>query len=172
MAAQAVSTQRLLLRRWQARDRAPFAAMCADPEVMRFIGSGNIMTEEQVAADIATYEASWKANGFGQFAVELRQTGQFIGFAGLGDHTLLPRYASFTEIGWRISRNVWGKGYATEAAKAAMDFGVDNCGLSDIVSVCQTENIASERIMQTLGLKLDRTGVAPNNGRAIKIYTL
>ncbi len=172
MTAQTVSTQRLLLRRWQARDRAPFAAMYADPEVMRFIGSDNIMTEGQVAADIATYETFWDENGFGQFAVELRQTGQLIGFVGLAEHTLLPEYASFTEIGWRFARHVWGKGYAKEAAKAAMDFGVNNCGLSDIVSVCHIENIASERIMQTIGLKLDRTSVAPNNGRSIKIYTL
>lgn len=138
---------------------------------MRFIGSGIIMTDEQVAADISTYETSWDVNGFGQCAVELRETGQFIGFAGLGVHTLLPEYVSFTEIGWRFSRDVWGRGYATEAAKAAMEFGVDNCGLSNIVSICQTENIASERIMQTLGLKLNRTGVAPNNGRPIKFFT-
>lgn len=166
-----IITERLLLRRWQPRDYAPFAAMCADPEVMRFIGSGATMTDDQVAADIATYEASWETNGYGQFAVELNQTGQFIGFAGLGVHTLLPEFVSFTEIGWRFALNIWGNGYATEAAKAVMDFALNTAGLHDMVSVCQTDNVASEQIMLKIGMSLEKEDMAPNNGRPIKIYT-
>ncbi|MEM8541405.1 MAG: GNAT family N-acetyltransferase [Pseudomonadota bacterium] len=172
MTAQAISTERLLLRRWKPRDYAPFAEMCADPEVMRFIGSGAIMTGDQVAADIEKYEASWEADGYGQFAVELKRTGTFIGFAGLGVFALLPEYASFTEIGWRFTRKCWGNGYATEAAKAVMAFAQKNRGLDNIVGVCQTQNVASERVMQKIGMSLERDSIAPNNGRSIRIYTL
>ena len=167
-----IQTERLLLRRWKPQDYAPFAEMCADPEVMRFIGSGTLMTSDQVAADIAKYEASWEANGYGQFAVELKRTGEFIGFAGLGVFALLAEYASFTEIGWRFTRKSWGNGYATEAAKAVIEFAQNNRGLHDIVSVCQIQNAVSERIMQKIGMSLERDSIAPNNGRPIRIYTL
>ena len=89
----------------------------------------------------------------------------------MGSHTLLSEYASFTEIGWRLARNVWHRGYATEAAKAVMKFAVNNRRIFDIVSVCQTDNIASQRIMKKIGLTLDRIDVAPNFGRPIQIFT-
>ena len=170
MAKTEIFTNRLLLRRWRESDVLPFAQICADVEVMRHIGSGNPMTLTQVHADIATYEACWHHHGFGQFAVELKASKRFIGFAGLGNHTLLPQFQFFTEIGWRFARNVWGQGYATEAAKAVLEYANIGHGITDIISICQVDNLASERVMQKIGLVSAGENVAPNSGRKIKIY--
>lgn len=95
-----IRTERLLLRRWRQADLEPFADMCADEKVMRHIGPGTAMTAAQVRADIENYALCWDTNGYGQFAIEKNDDGQFIGFAGLSPHTLFHQYQNFTEIGW------------------------------------------------------------------------
>lgn len=167
-----IETERLVLRMWHSDDFVPFATMCADPKVMQFIGSGAVMTSGQVAVDIESYKNYWQIKGYGQFALIHKSTQKFIGFAGLGDHVLLPQYHSCAEIGWRLAQEFWGQGYAIEAAKAVLDFGIRHHQLFDIVSVCQTGNLSSERIMQKIGMIFEGETIAPNNGRAINIYRL
>ena len=165
-----INTDRLLLRRWREDDVEPFAAVCSDPEVMRYIGSGATRTCAQARISIHDYEREWEENGFGLFAVELLEDGRFLGFAGLTEPTFLPEIMPAVEIGWRFARQTWGNGYASEAARAALDFGLQKVGLSEIVGIYQTENQASGRILEKLGMCFDREAVDPTCGRSIRVY--
>lgn len=172
MTYQEIKTDRLLLRRWQNSDLNPFCTMCTDPDVMKHIASGQTMSAQQVARDIAKYESEWDRNGYGIFAIQLRSSGKFVGYAGLSDLTLIADAEPAVEIGWRLAREYWGKGLASEAAEAALAFGLNKCKLSNIVSICQIANTASERIMRKLGLVFDHETIAPDCGRTIKVYRL
>lgn len=165
-----INTDRLLLRRWRDEDVEPFAAMCSDPEVMRYIGSGATRTRAQAQTSIQAYECEWEKNGFGLFAVELLEDGRFLGFTGLAEPSFLPEIMPAVEIGWRLARQNWGKGYASEAAQAALNFGLENLGLSEIVGIHQTENRASGRIMEKLGMHFDRETIDPTCGRSIRVH--
>lgn len=165
-----IRTDRLLLRRWGKNDVAPYAAICADPEVMRYIASGAVRTLDQSRLEVLAFEQSWEEKGYGLFAVERLSDGQLIGFTGLSIPTFLPEILPAVEIGWRYSRSCWGMGYATEAARAALDFGLNELGLLEIVSIHQVGNDASGRIMTKLGMTFDREAVDPSCGRAIHIY--
>ena len=165
-----IMTDRLLLRRWRDDDVAPFAAMCADPEVMRYIGSGATRTRAQVQASIEAYERGWEENGFGLFVVERLEDGRFLGVTGLSEPTFLPEIMPAVEIGWRFARQSWGNGYASEAALAALDFGLVKLGIPEIVSIHQVDNHASGRIMQKLGMRFDRETLDQTCGRLVRVY--
>lgn len=152
-AAQAIDTERLLLRRWRRRDRKPFAALNADPEVMEHFPSR--LTRDQSDAMVDRLEELFKSQGFGLWALEVKQTGEFIGFTGLNQ---VPFHAHFTpavEIGWRLARSAWGHGYATEAARAALAFGFDVVGLEEVVSFTATTNVRSQAVMRRIGMSRD-----------------
>lgn len=165
-----LDTDRLRLRPWRSEDHAPYAAICADPEVMRHIGTGATRTAEQASRAIRAFEAGWEERGYGLFAVELKRSGALIGFTGFSSPDFLPEILPSVEIGWRFARACWGVGYATEAAAAALSFGVMELGLTDIVSICQIGNHASERIMRKLGMTLDRRTIDPSCGRRVAVY--
>jgi RimJ/RimL family protein N-acetyltransferase len=167
-----ISTPRLVLRRWREDDVAPMSAINADPVVMRFISDGSVRDEQQTKAGIEAWERGWNRRGFGLFALELRATGELIGFAGLNVPEFLPEVMPAVEIGWRLGRPFWGRGLATEAARAALRFGLFECGLERIVSVAQVGNDASERIMSKLGMRLERETVAPNSGRPVRVHAI
>ena len=146
-------TERLLLRRWQDSDREPFAALNADPRVMEFLPA--LLSRQESDAMIDRLEAHFERHGFGLWAVET-DDGSCAGFVGLS----VPRFdASFTpcvEIGWRLGPEHWGKGYATEGARAALAFGFDTVGLSEILSFTVPANIGSRRVMEKIGMSCDR----------------
>ena len=167
-----LETPRLLLRRWRDDDVLPFAAINADPEVMRWIGDGSVRDEEQTRANIEAWEQLWEAEDFGLFAVELRSSGELVGFTGLAVPHFLPEVMPAVEIGWRLGRPYWGRGLATEAARAAIRYGFRERELERIVSIVQVGNGASERIMVKLGMRLDRELVAANSGRPTRVYAL
>ncbi len=121
-------------------------------------------------ASIKTFEEGWKEKGFGLFAVERLEDGKLIGFAGLSEPAFLPEIMPAIEIGWRFARHSWGKGYATEAARAALDFGLFTLRIPEIVSIYQVENRASGRIMAKLGMHFDRQTLDPSCGRAVDVY--
>lgn len=146
--------------------------MCSDPAVMQYIGNGSTLTAEQTSLAIALFEREWNERGFGLFSVESKQTGDLIGFTGLSCPDFLPEVLPSVEIGWRFSRSSWGKGYASEAATAALSFGGNELGITDIVSICQVGNGASVRIMQKLGMVFDRKTIDPTCGREIEVYRL
>jgi RimJ/RimL family protein N-acetyltransferase len=163
-------TDRLLLRRWRDDDVKPFAAICADPEVMCYIGSGAVRSIEQTRASILAFERDWEKKGYGIFALEILESGQLIGFAGLSEPNFLPEIMPAVEIGWRLSRAAWRKGYATEAARAALNFGLTVLSLPEIVSIYQVANEASGRIVQKLGMKFDRETIDPSCGRRVRVF--
>lgn len=163
-------TERLLLRRWRFDDIEPFAAMCRDPEVMRYIGAGNTRTRQQTEKSIEAFEREWDERGFGLFAVEILENKAFIGFTGLSEPTFLPEIMPAVEIGWRLAREHWGRGYATEAAKAALKLGMEDLRLPAIVSIFQIENAASRNVIEKLGMHFDRQALDPTCNRLIEVY--
>lgn len=165
-----IETGRLLLRDWKVGDLDPYARMCADPAVMRWIGSGQTKTPDQCAEAIRQFEDHWSRLGFGLFAVEVKGNRNFIGFAGLATPEFLPEVLPAVEIGWRLARNAWGRGYGTEAARACMEFGFKDVGLAEIVSIHQIGNDASERIMKKIGMQFDRRTIDPSCDRAVNVY--
>jgi RimJ/RimL family protein N-acetyltransferase len=167
-----ISTPRLVLRRWREDDMAPMSAINADPEVMRWIGDGSVRDEQQTKAAIEEWERTWDRHGFGLFALELRASRELIGFTGLGVPEFLREVMPAVEIGWRLGRPFWGRGLATEAARAAVRFGLIDCGLEQIVSIAQVGNDASEHIMAKLGMRLGRETVDPACGRPVRVHAI
>ena len=163
-------TDRLVLRRWRNADIAPFAAICADEEVMRYIGDGSTRTREQAAASVARFESDWEKKGYGLYAVAYRDDDRLIGFAGFSQPDFLPEIMPSVEIGWRFGREHWGHGYATEAAREALKYGLDELRLTTIVSVFQSANEASRRIVRKLGMQFDRQTCDPSCGRPVEVY--
>jgi ribosomal-protein-alanine N-acetyltransferase len=148
-----IATERLVLRRWRDADREPFAALNADPEVMEHFPAR--LTREQSDEMIDRLEALFDAQGFGLWAVEVAATGEFIGFTGLNRVPFQAPFSPAVEIGWRLSRQAWGHGYATEAARAVLAFGFETAGLDEIVSFTATTNLRSQAVMRRLGMTHD-----------------
>jgi RimJ/RimL family protein N-acetyltransferase len=145
-------TERLVLRRWQESDLAPWAAVNADPEVREHLGE--VLSRERSDASVAAFQADFDRRGYGWWAVEVRATGEFVGFAGLDD---VDDEAPFTgvEIGWRLARSAWGHGYATEAARAVLEFGFDALGLAEILALTTATNVRSQAVMRRIGMTHD-----------------
>ena len=143
-------TPRLRLRRWRASDLDPFAAMNADLRVMEFLPTP--LDRRATEAMIARAEASFEANGFGLWAVELREGGSFGGFVGLLRPTFQAPFTPCVEIGWRLAPEIWGRGYATEGARAVLRHGFDTLAFDEILSWTAPTNVRSRRIMTKLGM--------------------
>lgn len=144
-------TERLLLRQWRATDRAPFAALNADAKVMRHFPAP--LTRAQSDAFAERCQREIEDHGWGSWASECRDTRTFIGFVGLrAVHADLP-FAPGVEIGWRLARAYWGRGLATEGARAALRVGFERLGLDDIVSFTAAVNLRSWALMERLGMR-------------------
>jgi RimJ/RimL family protein N-acetyltransferase len=148
-----LETPRLVLRPWRPEDRPPFAAMNADPEVMRHFPAP--MTPEASDGFAARVEADMAARGWGLWALETRADGAFIGFTGLQPVSFEAPFAPAVEIGWRLARPAWGKGYATEAAREAVRFAFADLGLEALVSFTATTNVRSIAVMERIGMTRD-----------------
>jgi len=148
-----LETERLILRRWRDEDLDAFAAMNADPEVMRFIGDGHVHDRAEAAEMLAALRRSWDEHGFGRWAVERRSDGAFVGFCGVGFVGAFPELLAEPEIGWRLRRSLWGLGYATEAAIASRDDFFRTTGYDHLISLSNPRNVGSERIMEKIGMR-------------------
>jgi RimJ/RimL family protein N-acetyltransferase len=144
-------TERLLLRRWRLSDRAPSAALNADPEVVRYFQRP--LTPSDHLADMA--DEDLKRQGWGLWALEQQATGRFIGFTGLARPTFEAPFTPAIEIGWRLARTAWGRGFATEAACAAVAFAFEELGLEELVSFTAEPNARSRAVMRRLGMRHD-----------------
>jgi RimJ/RimL family protein N-acetyltransferase len=147
-----VRTDRLLLRRWGHSDREPFAAMNQDPEVMRYFPRG--MTSSESDALVDKIESRFETQGFGLWALELAETGEFLGFTGLNPMPDGVPGAGGMEIGWRLKRSAWGHGYATEAANAAIDVAFNGVALGELWSITAALNESSQAVMRRIGMTL------------------
>jgi ribosomal-protein-alanine N-acetyltransferase len=146
-------TSRLLLRRWRDDDREPFAALNADPVVMEHFPAP--ISREESDAFVDHIERGLEERGWGLWAVEVPGTAAFIGFVGLNPATFDAPFTPAVEVGWRLAREHWGYGYATEGARAALDFGFDTLALDEIVSFTTHGNVRSRRVMERLGMHRD-----------------
>lgn len=146
-------TDRLLMRRWCAADRAPFAALVADPEVMRHFPAP--VTRAESDAFIDRVEATFDARGWGLWALALADGGGFIGYTGLEVPGFDAHFTPAVEVGWRLARHAWGFGYATEAARAAVAHGFRDLALEEIVSFTATGNARSRAVMERIGMTRD-----------------
>ena len=148
-----VHTARLLLRPWRDADRAPFAAMNADEEVMAHFPS----VQDRAGSDAAVdrFVDHWRQHGYGPWAVELPGATPFAGFVGLLRPSFTAHFTPAVEIGWRLARQVWGRGYAPEAAAATLDVAFDVLGLDEVVSFTTPDNHKSRRVMEKIGMATD-----------------
>jgi RimJ/RimL family protein N-acetyltransferase len=146
-----VETPRLILRSWLPSDYEPYIAMNQDPEVMEFFPS--LLTAEQSTEHIQSFIEKITGYGYGFFAAERKDNGQFIGFTGLSRPGFEAAFTPCVEIGWRLSRENWGRGFATEAAKACLKFGFEDLGLDKIYSFTSVHNKRSEHVMEKIGMK-------------------
>ena len=144
-------TQRLILRLWRDADRAAFAAMNADPEVMRYFPAP--WPPEQSNAAIDTWLAQFAAQGWSNWAVEITRTGEFIGFIGLSVPRRVLPFSPCVEIGWRLAPPFWHHGYATEGAREALRVGFEVVQLEEIVSFTTLTNLRSRAVMERLGMR-------------------
>lgn len=146
-------TDRLLLRRWRDEDLAPFAALNADPVVMEHFPA--LLTRAESDDMVARIEATFEAEGYGLWAVEVTATGRFAGFIGLWPATFDAPFTPAVEVGWRLAHEHWGHGYAPEGARAALDEGFRHLGLEEVVSMTTVANDRSRRVMEKLGMTRD-----------------
>lgn len=149
-------TARLQLRQWQPQDRDAFAAMGADPEVMRHFPA--TLTRSQSDAMAEGCEALLAERGWGIWAVERLQDRQFIGIVGLHVPRADLPFSPCVEVLWRLARNAWHQGFATEAAQAALKVGFEALQLAEIVAFTTTSNLPSQALMQRLGMARDSAG--------------
>jgi RimJ/RimL family protein N-acetyltransferase len=146
-------TRRLLLRRWKDSDREPFAEMNADPIVMQHFPSVLDRAASDRLADV--FDRHFDDHDFGLWALEVKEGAPFIGFVGLWRTTFDAHFTPCVEIAWRLARDAWGQGYATEAASEACRVGFDDVGLKEIVSFTTPANIRSRRVMERLSMSHD-----------------
>ncbi|SEA91180.1 GNAT family N-acetyltransferase [Variovorax sp. YR216] len=165
-------TERLRARRWRDGDREPFAALNADPRVMAFFPAPLSRAESDALVD--RIEAGFDERGWDLWAMEERASGAFIGFVGLS----VPRpdlpCSPCVEVGWRLARAFWGRGYATEAARGALRVGFERLALPEIVSFTAARNLPSEAVMKRLGMAADGTFEHPRIavGHPLRLHTL
>jgi RimJ/RimL family protein N-acetyltransferase len=141
-------TARLVLRGWQQADREPFAALNGDPLVGEMLGGR--LTREQSDAMIDRFTDRWRTEGYSLWAVEGAGDGVFLGTVGLSIPSFAPERT--VEVGWRLAHHAWGRGYATEAARAAVRFAFETLGLAELVSYTAAINARSRRVMEKLGM--------------------
>ena len=144
-------TERLILRRWLDSDREPFAALNADEEVRRYFVI--TLTREESDASVDRFEAGFDSNGYGLWAVERRDTGEFIGFTGLNPMPAGIPGEGGVEVGWRLARTHWGHGFASEAALESLRFAFDELGLTHVNSITAVANARSRSVMERIGMR-------------------
>jgi len=164
-------TERLVLRGWRADDLESFAELNADPRVMEHF-PGTIDRTDSDAFVRERIEPHFAERGFGLWAVEVPEVASFIGFVGLQAPSFDAWFTPCVEVGWRLAAAHWGKGYATEAARAAVAFGFERAGLHEIVSFTVPANVRSIAVMERLGMRPDGEFDHPRVSGELKRHVL
>ena len=142
-----LGTERLRLRAFRHEDLDAYAAICADPEVMRYLGTGVTLNRNDTWRAMAGILGHWKLLGYGMFAMEIRETGELIGRTG---YLNPPGWPGF-ELGWVLGRPWWGKGYAVEAAIKCRDYAFDTMGRDRLISLIRPDNHRSIKVAEKIG---------------------
>jgi RimJ/RimL family protein N-acetyltransferase len=159
-----LETERLTLRPFREADFEQYAGMCADPEVMRYLGEGRALTRGEAWRQMAMILGHWQLRGYGLWAVEERESGALLGRLGFFNPEGWPGF----EIGWALRRESWGRGYATEGARRALAYGFTEMGREHVISLIHPENRGSIRVAEKLGERPEgRTEIF---GREVLIY--
>lgn len=156
-------TERLTLRPFAPRDFDAYAAMLADPEVTRYLGTGATLRREEAWRHLAMLVGHWQLRGFGMWAVVPHGRDEMVGRVGFFQPEGWPGF----EIGWTIARHSWGRGYATECARAALDHAFGALGRRKVISVIHPENEASIRVARKIGEAFEREATVNGNPRLI-----
>jgi RimJ/RimL family protein N-acetyltransferase len=165
-----LETERLRLRGWRAGDLDALAELCADPEVMRYIGDGTTLGRGRSAALLQRIVMHWQDHGYGLWAAEVRATGEVAGFVGLAHPKWCPALAGEVEAGWRLARAAWGHGYATEGARAALAHAFGRLGLDRVISLIDPENERSRAVAARLGMTVSGVITHPLTGRPLEVW--
>lgn len=161
-----LETSRLRLRQFVESDFGSFAEMCGDAEVKRYLGDGKPLSRIAAWFEMAAFLGHWALRGFGEWAAEEKSTGHFVGRIGLQR----PEGWPGMEVGWMLHRAHWGKGFATEGAKAALDIAFTALGAERVISMIHPKNIASMRVAERIGERFSDRIVL--NGRDRMIYSI
>jgi len=145
-----LETKRLLIRQWQDQDIEEFTALNRDPEVMEFFP--NLMSESEVRSMVSRCRESIEERGWGFSAVEERASGRFIGMVGIHETPFELPFGLRIEVGWRLAKAYWGKGYAGEAALACLDYAFNTLSVDAVCAFTPTHNLRSRRVMDKLGM--------------------
>ena len=160
-----LTTPRLGLRLWQTDDLVPFSQLNADDEVMRYFP--NTLTSGQTREFFDRIQAAFDEKGYGLWATELLATREFIGFVGFSHPRFDEWFTPCVEIGWRLRRDMWGRGIAPEGAAACLRYGFDTLGFDKIYSFTATNNLPSERVMRKIGMEkageFNHPNIEPNS---------
>lgn len=159
-----LETDRLLLRMWREEDFEPYALMCADEEIMRYLGGGNTLSRLEAWRHMAFLVGHWELLGYGIWAVEEKASGEFAGRIGFLNPVGWPGF----EIGWTLAHKFWGKGYATEGARRALQYAFEELDKDHVISLIHPDNQPSIRVAERLGEKLE--GNTELMGRNTLIY--
>lgn len=169
-----VSTARLILRKPEESDAGPLIAMDADPEVMRYIGTGATFPPDRDRAlqAIARWRTQWDEQGFGYCSIIVRDTGQYAGWVTLAVPTFLPEVLPAVELGYRLGQAQWGRGYATEAAGALLRFGLTTAGLDRIISIRDVDNVQSRHVQEKLGMQFEVETSVPGSSQRVAVHAI
>lgn len=151
-----LQTERLILREWKESDIPVFIKMGKDPRVMEFFP--DLWDEEKSRNSVKQNHEEFAQSGFGKFALQLKETGEFIGYAGLAKVNFESHFTPAIEIGWRLDSQHFSKGYATEAAKEVLRFAFEDLLLKEIVAFTVPQNLASQNVMKKIGMTRDLNG--------------
>ncbi len=151
-----IETERLILRTWKKEDGTPYFQINQDPKVIEFLRGP--LTMEQVNDFIPAVNIHQDKRGYTLWAACLKETSELMGFIGLNYTDWESHFTPAVEVGWRLGSQYWGNGYATEGAKASLEYGFKKCGLKKIVSFTVPANVRSLRVMEKIGLKRDVNG--------------
>jgi len=145
-----LTTPRLGLRNWLPSDLAPFIKMSRDEDVMQFFPK--LLNEVESKDFIERMQFHFKEYGFCYFAVDELITGKFIGFVGLKHQDFKSNYTPSVDIGWRLMKSAWGKGFATEAAKSCLEYAFSELKLNEVYAFATVKNKNSEAVMKKIGM--------------------
>lgn len=143
-------SERLLFRDWKEEDLLVFREMNKDPLVMKYFPK--VLGEDETDSFYQRIQDEFETSGYGLYAVEVKETRKFIGYIGFHKATFPSAFTPCIEIGWRLTSTAWGKGYATEGAKACLDYGFSKLNLSEIFSFTAKINLPSENVMKKIGM--------------------
>ena len=143
-------SERLGFRNWTSDDLEEFAKLNADEDVMEYFPK--TLSKSAVAALIEKLKSHFAQNGFTYYATELLDTNELIGMIGMAKQTYKTAYTPAIDIGWRLKKSAWGKGYATEGAKRCLDYAFNELNLTTLIAVCPINNRKSENVMKKIGM--------------------